>query len=97
MLYVDTIRKHKGRLWCHLLTDDENHDNLHEFASKLGLKREWYHNRISNVRTSHYDLYPSKRKKAIAMGAKPISTKEFLNIIKEKSDENPLSSQRKTH
>jgi hypothetical protein len=50
---------------CHLTTDGTL-DELHEFAARLGMKREWYQeHRIA----PHYDLTAGRRAKALAMGA----------------------------
>jgi hypothetical protein len=40
-------------------------DELHAFARRLGLKREWFQPRSS----PHYDLSPAKRERALALGA----------------------------
>lgn len=75
-IYVDTIRtyppqaikpearKHGDR-WCHLWTDGEL-EELHAFAARLGLKRTWFQDRRG---FPHYDLTPSKRLRAVALGA----------------------------
>ena len=76
MIYVDEVRNYgqKGG-WSHMWTDGDETD-LHEFAKRLGLKREWVH--ISHSSTGpfvHYDLRPSKRTLALSKGAtfKPLS------------------------
>lgn len=49
---------------CHLTADAPN--ELHEFASRLGLKRAWFQNhRVA----PHYDLTRGKRRRALALGA----------------------------
>jgi hypothetical protein len=54
--------------WCHLNADAE--EELHAFAARLGLKRDWYQpgRRLGPDGTvafdpylSHYDIVPSKR------------------------------------
>lgn len=42
-----------------------SNDELHTFAKKIGLKREWF----QNHRIPHYDLFKSKRELARAFGA----------------------------
>lgn len=67
-IMVDELR-HWGptRLACfrdgssHLTTDGDV-EELHRFAARLGLRREWCHD-------DHYDLTPGKRLRALAMGA----------------------------
>jgi hypothetical protein len=62
--------------WCHLNADAE--EELHAFAARLGLKRDWYQpgRRLGPDGTvafdpylSHYDIVPSKRALALQMGA----------------------------
>lgn len=59
MIYVDKLQSYVkeqinplarcyGSQWSHLFTDNEQ--ELHEFASKLGLKRDWFQNKkISRI------------------------------------------------
>jgi uncharacterized protein DUF4031 len=42
---------------------------LHEFAGRLGLKREWFQSRPGRPDRDHYDLTRSGRERAIALGA----------------------------
>lgn len=44
-------------------------EELHEFAKKLGLKREWYQGK----NFPHYDLTANKRRAAISKGAIPVA------------------------
>lgn len=70
MVYVDEIRKYGYGPRCfrggasHMTADTE--EELHEMASAIGLKREWYQNKGG---TPHYDLTPTKRQKAFNLGA----------------------------
>lgn len=70
MIYVDEIspclpnaRWHYNYS-CHLFSDNEQ--ELHLFASQIGLKREWFQN---HNKLPHYDLTTGKRKLAIRFGA----------------------------
>lgn len=64
VLFPTNIRCFKAGS-CHLTTDGDV-EELHAFAKRLGLKREWYQpHRVAN----HYDLTASKRERALAMGA----------------------------
>lgn len=69
-VYVDnSMIAHKGRRWCHLTTDSaEGLEELHEFAAKLGLRREWFQER-PQWWFCHYDVTASKRRQAIELGA----------------------------
>ena len=74
MIYVDQFPGTGWGKWQgggHLLTSDI--DELHEFARKLGLKREWFQNKSA----PHYDLTANKRRQAIELGAQEIGFGEF--------------------
>ena len=73
---VDEIRVWPTRLRCfkagscHLMADSE--EELHAFAKKLGLRREWYQPKSA----PHYDLTPAKREEALRLGAVAVSARE---------------------
>ncbi|MDD5649698.1 MAG: DUF4031 domain-containing protein [Candidatus Nanoarchaeia archaeon] len=60
--------------WSHLFSDNDEKE-LHDFALKLGLKKEWFKN-IKNF--PHYDIVESKRKLAIQLGAREINLRVYL-------------------
>lgn len=64
-------REH-GRVWCHLVSDT-SFEELHEFAQRLGLRREWFQG-------DHYDLIPSKRAQAVALGAVEMSIQDMVRV-----------------
>jgi Protein of unknown function (DUF4031) len=81
MIYVDDMLlpsdvqngpvTHHSR-WSHLYGDNtpEGIEELHRFAARLGLKREWF----QGVKTlPHYDLTAGKRMQALSLGAQPVS------------------------
>lgn len=82
MILVDPVKRYqKGprgwRLWCHMATDDLSEmglEELHELGARIGLRREWIHRR-SNL--PHYDLIPSTRQMALALGAVEVTTREL--------------------
>lgn len=49
---------------CHMYADSLA--ELHAFARRLGLKREWFQNHPA---LAHYDLVPSRRLRAVSLGA----------------------------
>ncbi len=51
----------------HLQADDL--EELHAFAAKLGLRREWFQDRPRRPEFSHYDLTAAGRGAALAAGA----------------------------
>jgi len=68
-VYVDKARfphNKRDEMWCHLFADDL--DELHEFAEKIGLKRNWFQH-PPKASYPHYDLSPSFRAKALKAGA----------------------------
>ena len=83
-VYVDQITtvipkdpqtKRLGSRWCHLFADTEK--ELHNFAGLIGMKINWFQN--SDV-APHYDLTPSRRQKAVMLGATTITTKNYLRL-----------------
>jgi len=66
--------------WFHIITDGEL-EELHEFAIRLGLKRNWFQNK---PKRPHYDAYKTKRKIAIDLGAIEITTIEQIKILRNK-------------
>ena len=92
-VYVDRLRVHRSRIepartageqfghrWCHLWSDDLA--ALHEMASALGLRLEWFQDRPG---FPHYDLPPFRRERALALGAAEQSLKDWLRERREVS------------
>ena len=68
-VYVDdAVFPWRGRRWAHLMADTL--DELHAFASLLGLPRHAFQDRTSGA---HYDVPAELRERAIELGAVPIS------------------------
>lgn len=68
-VYVDDMHLYDmGKLYrmkmSHMIADTET--ELHQMATKIGVKRKWYQG-------DHYDISKSKRAMAIRLGAVPIS------------------------
>jgi hypothetical protein len=75
-VYVDEpIWPWRGRRWCHLTADSE--PELHEFAARLGLVRQWFQSKPGRPWHDHYDLPAEVRAQAIACGALPLSSREM--------------------
>ncbi|HKU52096.1 MAG TPA: DUF4031 domain-containing protein [Nitrospira sp.] len=77
--------------WYHLIADTR--EELHAFARQLGLARSWFQepkglNGEAVIKNSlhaqmwHYDITTSKRRKAIQMGAKPVTSAQMSEIIR---------------
>lgn len=98
-VYVDDARieatvpngraRHSSR-WSHLIADTE--EELHEFAQRLGLKREWFQRpkgfgsippkpESRAAQNWHYDLTAPKRTQAVRMGAVAVTSREMSDII----------------
>lgn len=54
-----------GKQSCHLIVAGKLED-LHDFAKRIGLKREWFQ---ENASWPHYDLTANKRAQALRYGA----------------------------
>ncbi len=92
-VYVDCIAiRWRGDLWYHLVADSL--EELHQFAAKIGLKREWYQYHKSKY--PHYDVNESRRVKAILNVAKPVSVREALQIAKKLREEELRKGRRST-
>lgn len=59
--------------WCHLFADEADCEELHAFARRLGMRREWFQG-------DHYDLVLSRRNMAVAFGAKQVAREEAVAI-----------------
>ena len=81
MIYVDRLRPAKWRYQkaCHLFSDKSNQE-LHDFAyGQLGLKKWHFQN---NGKYPHYDLSPGMQKKAMRWGAKLVTGRQAIHILK---------------
>ena len=76
-VYVDELNTCiRSQCWpyskaCHLMAESEA--ELHEFARRLKLKREWFQG-------DHYDLTKNKRAVAIRKGAIKISIYDIVRL-----------------
>jgi hypothetical protein len=57
---------------CHLTTDGSM-DELHAFAKRLGMRRSWFQ---EHPVMPHYDLVPSRRSRALVLGAVFVPARE---------------------
>lgn len=92
MIYVDDMRRpaRVGRItgrWSHLLTDQDDQTELHEFAARLGLRRSWFQHERKYPHAPwrwHYDVTDAVRDRALALGAQPITYPHGLAELIEK-------------
>ncbi len=73
-VFVDDERiPWRGRRWCHLVADTLA--ELHDFADRLGLRRDWFQERASYP---HYDITLLLRDRAVQMGARSADKAQLL-------------------
>ena len=65
--------------WCHLTADTEA--ELHAFAARLGLRREWYQKRGDDDHRWHYDLTVGRRVRAVELGAVELTWREMGELV----------------
>ena len=80
MILVDPLREHKTPLrwkrWCHMVSD-VSADELHAFAARLRLRREWSQER-PQASAHHYDLLATRRALAVQLGAQEVTSRELV-------------------
>jgi hypothetical protein len=73
--------------WCHLFADTQ--DELHQFATRLGVRRTWFQPGPARGDGSpspywHYNLSVGKRQQALRLGARPVTWRESIQIIRDR-------------
>lgn len=61
---------------CHMVADTI--EELHEMATALGV-RKWFQDKPNKP---HYDICLQRKMQAIKLGAKEVTSKELLNVLK---------------
>lgn len=85
-VYVDDAQHvFRGMKMSHLIADSEV--ELHAFAERLGLRREWF----QDHRTPHYDISASVRLRARSLGALLVSQREMVKIVRRIRATEPVS------
>lgn len=62
---------------------DTSLDELHEFASALGLPRRAFH-------ADHYDVPDDHRERAVAAGAREVTSRDIVRILREAGLRQPI-------
>jgi len=68
--------------WSHLTADTD--DELHAFASRLGLRREWFQDHHRDPTRHHYDVTEPTRVRAIESGAMAVTWREAARQRRER-------------
>lgn len=76
ILVDDPIYRWRGKLWCHMVSTDSA-EELHAFAAKLGLKRQWSQER-PKASAHHYDITEAVRYRALLLGAKTVTSRVLV-------------------
>ena len=81
-VYVDNLREYPQKIkgsnkWCHLIADSLS--ELESFARKLNLSSNWF----QADSYPHYDLTEGKRFQAVKLGAKEITDRELVDLIRK--------------
>lgn len=84
MIYVDELRHYPNTPWadgraCHLVSDLSRLE-LVSFAQALGCREAWLQDRVGQV--LHFDLAPSKRRRAVGMGAMSCDRRAFVEVLR---------------
>lgn len=91
-VYVDNVQiEWRGMKWCHLVADSLQ--ELHDFANRLNLQREWFQH---NASYPHYDVTVKTRIRALSLGAivgKRIDIITCAKRMKDELQENRLASE----
>lgn len=64
----------RGARWAHLVSD-ESHDELHDFARRLGKRRLGFQG-------DHYDIETVDRERALDLGAEAVDSRELVRRIR---------------
>ena len=68
--------------WSHLVADTD--DELHAFAARLGMRREWFQHKEGRPHQAHYDVPERSRDEALALGAVPITWRQVGAMMRQR-------------
>ena len=68
--------------WSHLVADSD--DELHAFAARLGMRREWFQHKEGRPHQAHYDVPERARSEALALGAVPVTWRQVGRMMRER-------------
>lgn len=73
--------------WSHLVADSDA--ELHEFAARLGMRREWFQHKSDRPHQAHYDVPERSRRDALALGAVAVSWRQLGRMLRERRRARP--------
>lgn len=80
-VYVDEAKWSLGRMkMCHMIADKP--DELNQMAEKIGVPLR--HIQFKGTPKEHFDICKAKRDLAISLGAKPVSSKQIVLMIRNR-------------
>lgn len=80
-VYVDCARIPYGRMnMSHMIADST--EELLSMVDSIGVQRKWI--QYSGTPKEHFDICDAKRERALALGALPITWREYANKISER-------------
>ena len=81
-VYVDDMRARFGRMvMCHMVADTT--PELLAMADRIGVSRRWLQH--AGTSREHFDISLTKRRAAVAAGAKEVTTRELARMLRAKS------------
>lgn len=85
MVYIDNFNAPFGRMiMCHLVADTT--EELLAMVDKIGVQRKWI--QYPNTYNEHFDICLGKKKKAIELGAKEITFREYADFCNARKTKN---------
>jgi hypothetical protein len=80
MIYIDHLKTYPKGKFSHMVSDVSLAE-LHSFAKEIGVHRCWFENK---ERHPHYDVNEFYFQIALRHGAKLVSSKEIIRVIKNR-------------
>ena len=85
MIYIDPpqtrfVKRRGEYLGTSHLISDQSVEELHAFVAKMGLSRRGFHDKPGQP---HYDLLEGMVEDALAHGAKQVTTREIIRLLKQ--------------
>ena len=68
--------------WSHLVADSD--EELHAFASRLGMRREWFQHKEGRPHQAHYDVPDRSRQQALDLGAVSITWRQVGRMMRQR-------------